>query len=276
MYQSGSHDPEMEERGCCTVNFLKYVLFIFNFIFLAGGIAVLGVASWTIAEKHTYVAVLTTTTYATTAYLLFLGGLLALPAALLACCAIHKENKCYLLTYTFLLLVVFLLEAAAGVLAYVYEEQVISELGHTLQDTFRKTYMQDGGATLAIDRMQEEFHCCGALSYSDWAGSEWVVSGDAYNNTVPDSCCKTPSRLCGVRDHPSNIWYNGCIHRLEEELASHLLILGAAGCGLCAIQLLGVILACCLYLKLRQGEDFNGHGRANCVPYKHCDHGYYS
>lgn len=270
----GSHGGGDLRGGCCSVNFLKYVLFIFNFIFLVGGIAVLAVASWTIAEKHDYVAVLTTSTYATTGYLLLLAGLLCLPAALLACCAIHKENKCNLLAYTFLLLVVFLLEAVAGVVAYVYEEQVMAELAHTLQDTFKHSYLSDDTVTRAIDTMQLEFHCCGADSYSDWASSDWVVSGAALNNTVPDSCCKTPSLYCGVSDHPSNIWYNGCIHRLEEELVSHLLLLGAAGCGLCVIQILGVLLACCLYLKLRRAEHYGHCSRSQCVPYKHCDHGY--
>ncbi|XP_050720968.1 CD151 antigen-like [Eriocheir sinensis] len=261
MHHSGSSSHEFRKgpgprgRGCCSVSFLKYVLFIFNFLFLVGGVAVLSVAAWTVAEEHTYVAVLTTTTYATTAYLLLLAGLLALPAALLACCAVHKEDKCYLLMYTFLLLFVFLLEAAAGVLAYVYEEQVKGELGHTLQGTFRSSYGTDEAATLAIDTLQQEFDCCGALSYRDWKDSEWVLSGAANNNTVPDSCCKTPSPYCGVRDHPSNIWYNGCIHSLGEELAAHLVVLGAVGCGLCVLQVLGIVLACCLYLKLRSAED---------------------
>lgn len=58
--------------------------------------------------------------------------------------------------YTFLLLFVFLLEAAAGVLAHVYEEQVKGELTHTLQGTFRTSYGTDSGATAAIDTLQKE------------------------------------------------------------------------------------------------------------------------
>ena len=39
--------------------------------------------------------------------------------------------------------------------------------------------------------------------------SEWHKGEDVLKNgsLVPDSCCKTPTLLCGRRDHPSNIHY---------------------------------------------------------------------
>jgi len=39
--------------------------------------------------------------------------------------------------------------------------------------------------------------------------SEWHKDEDVLKNgsVVPDSCCKTPTFLCGKRDHPSNIQY---------------------------------------------------------------------
>ncbi|XP_042243647.1 CD151 antigen-like [Homarus americanus] len=250
-----SYRKPPRDRGCCSINFLKYVLFIFNFIFLLGGCAVLGVAIWTLAEKHQYVVLLTTTTYASTAYLLLLAGIIVIFASLLACCAILKEDRCYLLVYTFLLLLVFLVEAVAGVLAYVYEEQIMAELSHTFTTTFNNNYMINPEVTEAIDQMQMEYHCCGALTFSQWRDSLWLHDNPDLNNSVPDSCCKTPSPYCGVRDHPSNIWYNGCIHQFEDELGRHLLILGAVGCGICLIQVFGMILSCCLYIKLKDIDE---------------------
>ncbi|XP_027212024.1 CD151 antigen isoform X3 [Penaeus vannamei] len=250
-----SYRKAPRDRGCCSINFLKYVLFIFNFIFLLGGCAVLGVAIWTLTEKHHYVSLLTTTTYASVAYILLLAGIVVIFAALLACCAILKEDRCSLLVYTFLLLLVFLLEAVGGVLAYVYEEQVMAELSHTLTQTFNENYMMEPEVTRAVDMMQREYHCCGALTFSQWRDSRWLQEGQGINNTVPDSCCKTPSPYCGVSDHPSNIWYNGCIHQFEEELGSHLVVLGAVGCGISLVQVFGMILSCCLYIKLKDVDD---------------------
>lgn len=34
----------------------------------------------------------------------------------------------------------------------------------------------------------------------------YVMSYEAQNRVVPDSCCKTVTHQCGQRDHPSNIY----------------------------------------------------------------------
>ena len=58
--------------------------------------------------------------------------------------------------YTFLLLLIFLLEAMVGVLAYVYKENVETELALNLNRTFMDYYGVDADKTAAIDRMQRE------------------------------------------------------------------------------------------------------------------------
>lgn len=58
--------------------------------------------------------------------------------------------------YMFLLLFIFLLEAMVGVLAYIYEEQVESELQLNLNSTFLDNYKIDMDKTKAIDDMQLE------------------------------------------------------------------------------------------------------------------------
>lgn len=109
-----------------------------------------------------------------------------------------------------------------------------------------------------------QFMCCGSTNYSDWADSTWIK--DEHNKRlVPDTCCKTPSDLCGLRDHPSNIYrvevggsvhlalaecwitaklnpfhfsccQGGCIMKLEEFILSQLYILGAVGIGIAFLQ----------------------------------------
>ncbi|KXJ05145.1 CD151 antigen, partial [Exaiptasia diaphana] len=59
--------------------------------------------------------------------------------------------------------------------------------------------------TEAIDELQKKYHCCGDISANSWNTTAWKQSELSGNNTVPDSCCKTFSNRCGVRDHPSNI-----------------------------------------------------------------------
>lgn len=58
--------------------------------------------------------------------------------------------------YIYLLLIIFLLEATVGGLAYLYENQITDELKQTLNTTFLEYYAIDEDKTVAIDRMQQE------------------------------------------------------------------------------------------------------------------------
>nr|CAD7450775.1 unnamed protein product [Timema bartmani] len=125
------------------------------------------------------------------------GGLGSLPP---------PRNPVY---YTFLLLLIFLLEAMVGILSYVYQEQVYKELELNLNTTFSKSYSIDADKTTAIDQMQTQFKCCGAIRFEDWEYSQWYKNlKTSSNNKVPDTCCKSVAPGCGRRDHPSNIHYS--------------------------------------------------------------------
>lgn len=244
-----------KEEGVCSINFVKYVLFIFNFVFLMAGIAVLGVGIWTVIDKHQFVSLLSTNTYASIAYLLIISGSVVLLVSVVGCVGVWREDRCALLIYTFMLLLIFLMEAVAGILAYVYAEQLRTELEANLNSTFLTSYMLDEVRTRDIDLLQREYKCCGALDPEDWQYSLWLKNNPRVNNTVPDSCCKTYSKYCGVRNHPSNINAKGCVKKLEVQIKEHLIILGAVGLGICIVQIFGLILSCCLYVKLKDYEE---------------------
>lgn len=244
-----------KDDGCCSVHFLKYVLFIFNFVFLVAGLSVLGAGIWTAVAKHHYINLLATSTYVATTYILILAGVIVIFVTILGCMGIWQENRCIILIYTFMLLLVFLLEAVAGVIAYIYEEQVHTELSLSLNETFSKNYNYDESLTAAIDDMQRKFKCCGAGNYTEWRNSKWLKQLPKHKNKVPDSCCRTEITTCGQRDHPSNIYYDGCIKRLSDSIREHLNILGAIGLGICLVQIFGLFFSCCLYVRLRNYEE---------------------
>jgi CD151 antigen len=112
-----------------------------------------------------------------------------------------------------LLILVFLLELSAGTVAYIYERNVPEELNMTLSDTFAQKYAVSERHTKAIDLMQQSYSCCGAVRFEDYRTSLWLKSRRSdlirpvENRTVPDSCCVTMTKGCGVSHHPSNIPY---------------------------------------------------------------------
>ncbi|XP_072242042.1 CD151 antigen isoform X2 [Leuresthes tenuis] len=254
----------METRGdkthTCGTICLKYLLFLFNILFWLAGGAVLAVGVWTLVEKTDYISLLNSNLYSASAYILIAAGVIVIVTGMIGCCATLKEMRSLLIVYLVLLFCIFLVEIIAGVLAYInYQEcfpfchQLDAELKQNLQVTMQQKYQQPGEESLtqAVDKLQQEFMCCGSYNSSDWTDSVWIQAAENHR-LVPDSCCKTPSELCGLRDHPSNIYKGGCIMKLEEFIRSQLYILGAVGIGIAFLQLVGMMFTCCLYRNLKE------------------------
>ncbi|XP_054632953.1 CD151 antigen isoform X2 [Dunckerocampus dactyliophorus] len=237
-------ETSRENTNACGTICLKYVLFICNILFWLAGGAVLAVGVWTLVEKSDYISLLNSSFYSTSAYILIAAGVIVIVTGIIGCCATMREMKSLLIVYLVLLLCVFLLEIIAGVMVYVtYQEcfpfchQLDEELRQNLKVTMQQKYQQPGedSVTHAVDKLHQEFQCCGSNSSSDWRDSVWIQAAQD-KQLVPDSCCKTPSSLCGRRDHPSNIYKGGCIMKLEDFILCQLYILGALGIGIAFLQ----------------------------------------
>eukprot|EP00062_Callorhinchus_milii_P027079 gi/632989957/ref/XP_007883926.1/ PREDICTED: CD151 antigen [Callorhinchus milii] len=249
-----------EQKETCGTICLKYLLFIFNFFFWLAGLAVMAIGTWTLVKKSDYISLLSSSTYAATAYILVVAGAVVMVTGILGCCATFKEKKTLLRVYFVLLLLIFLLEILAGILAYIYYQQLSEELKTNLRETMIVKYRTPNqeSITKAVDKLQQEFRCCGSNSSQDWRESQWVKSGDSGGRQVPDSCCKTMSIGCGVSLHPSNIYKveGGCITKLEQFILNHLKIIGAVGIGIACVQIVGMLFTCCLYRSLKADTPY--------------------
>ncbi|KAM4677367.1 tetraspanin-11-like isoform 1-T1 [Discoglossus pictus] len=253
------HDEEeKDDRGSV---FLKYLLFMFNFLFWVGGAVVIAMGLWTLLEKSDYISLLATSSLALSTYMLLTAGSLVMITGFLGCCAMIREQRICLTVYLLILISIYIMELAAGILAYMYYETISDELKQDLNQTMRENYAEPGrkDITLAIDHLQQDFKCCGSSGYEDWRYTLYINSERSENRVVPDSCCKTITLNCGRDDHPSNIFKveGGCITKLEEFLQEHLLLIGAVSVGIACFQLVGVTLsACFLYVLYKEeGED---------------------
>lgn len=127
--------------------------------------------------------------------------------------SIETKKLILLLQYIILLILVFLLEMSAGFVAYIYEQNIDDELNMTLSDTITKNYAVNERVTKAVDLMQQNFHCCGAIRFEEYRESVWLRSKrddlivERDGRLVPDSCCVSMTPKCGISDHPSNIPY---------------------------------------------------------------------
>ena len=113
-------------------------------------------------------------------------------------------------------------------------------LHHLIQNQFGKEKL----VTLfpeKFDVLQETYKCCGFESYHDYSLME----------PVPESCCitKVPDRHCGLRKHPNNIYFKGCLSKISKVIMRHTSLLGSVAFGFAFVEMFGLIFSCCLYVQ---------------------------
>ncbi|KAK3103488.1 hypothetical protein FSP39_019586 [Pinctada imbricata] len=238
-----------KSNDICGKNFLKFVIYVFTFFFWLTGFAFLALGLWIKLAHHSYISLLGNPLFPVATYLMIATGGFILLSGIIGCAGACLESRCPLVMYAIFLLLIFLVEAVSGVLAYMYEGIIKEELTRSLNSTMMKNYKFDAEITKAIDEMQTKFQCCGAKDFKDWKRSEWRRN-NVYQ--APDSCCISTGPLCGnYSEGPSNIHYMGCSQKLQAYTKDNLIIIGGVGLGLCCVQIIGLIFSCCLVRKIK-------------------------
>jgi len=120
--------------------------------------------------------------------------------------------------------------------------------------SYVENYKSDYSARRRWDALQTEFSCCGVLSFNEgykiWRNADIGLQ----DNSVPDSCCLTPSEGCGrnvFRESEATIYRDihthGCLAVLGPKLHHHVVpvLLGYSGVGalLAVAQMLAAVFA---------------------------------
>ncbi|XP_076350702.1 CD63 antigen-like isoform X1 [Tachypleus tridentatus] len=222
---------------------VKYLLFIFNFLFVITGIAIIAVGAWVQAKATNYVDFLGDR-YASAPILLIVVGVVIFILSFLGCCGAIKENYCMVMTFGILLFIIFILELAAGITAYVYRNKIED----VIRDKMRKgmmNYNKTGyeGVTKAWDDVQSNLKCCGANNATEWR--------KYYDTKLPYSCCPDgdPSKLCLVIEKH---YQTGCVDKLAKFVEDKILIVGGVGVGIAFVQVIGIIFSFCLARAIKK------------------------
>ncbi|KAL1509215.1 hypothetical protein ABEB36_003985 [Hypothenemus hampei] len=243
------------DDGCCRIPIIKAVLYAYQFVFLLTGVAIITVGVWKYLETFHYFTVADLNLYSAIIYLFITTGCLVICAFIFGFCAIPKNRTKLIFVFILILVLVFLLESLVAILAYFYQQNVHEDLNLRLNSSFLANYNRNS-KTDSVDFIQENLHCCGAQTFSDWKHSRWIKGSPGIKNKVPDSCCKTQGFLCGKSDHPSNIYYAGCEDKISIILKLSLWIVCAVSLGVSVLQVVGVVFSIKLFLKL-EAEDRN-------------------
>ncbi|XP_037069100.1 CD63 antigen-like isoform X2 [Pollicipes pollicipes] len=234
---------------------VKYLIFFFNFIFVISGIALVAMGAVIKGYYDKYLDFLSDDVFSVPVLLIVVGVIIFF-VAFMGCCGAIRESYCMTMTFAVLLALIFILELAAGIAAYLLRDEIADTLNKNMNATMQNYGKPDhSGVTKTWDGMQMELDCCGASNYTDWALTDF---GRA-NNSVPDTCCREATSNCGVgmaalpaSVAANTIYTRGCRDSVEEQIQSNIVAVGGAGVGIAFLQVLGVILACCLSKSIKK------------------------
>ncbi|KAG8585822.1 hypothetical protein GDO81_005161 [Engystomops pustulosus] len=228
---------------------VKYLVFIFNFLFWICGCALIGLGIYVLVQMHNPQLFKNASTSGAPIVIIAVGVIIFF-ISFFGCCGAAKENYCMVTTFAVLLVLIFLVEIAAAIAGYVYRNQLQNAFTDSITDGMSK-YSTSNDTAKAIDDMQKDLHCCGATNYTDWTKYDPFKG----KTQVPDSCCRKISLNCGVNPTNDTIYTVGCVQEIETVLKKNIGIVAGVALGIAFFEVLGIVFACCLMKGIRSGYE---------------------
>lgn len=166
---------------------VKYLLFIFNFIFWLMGSLVLAVGLWLRLDPEV-ISLLgeeeAPFTFFIGVYILIAAGGLVMLVGFFGCCGAVRESQCLLGLFFTCLLIIFGAEVAAGVFGFLSKDKIIEDI----QNFYVKSFNENSNGTM-IQTYSSVLGCCGIQSSpcsdsSDEAKTCDVAINDFFNNKL--------------------------------------------------------------------------------------------
>ncbi|XP_063922102.1 CD63 antigen-like [Zophobas morio] len=228
----------------------RYVLIIFNFLFVLTGVIILSVGATVKAYYHEYNRFLDDK-YIYASDLLIVIGVIIFIISFFGCCGALKENACMTLTFSTLLIVIFVLEVMVGIGGLVLKHKTDELIENALNETM-KEYTNNTEVNELWDNVQRNFNCCGIHNYTDWE-----KPSSPTHKLIPISCCTFDAGSTGnvsCTDASSGLHAQGCLDAFSDYIEGHATSIESVGITLAVIQLLGIILSC--YLSRQIKSDY--------------------
>lgn len=209
--------------GMSSLKLLKYVLFFFNLLFWFCGCCILGFGIYLLIHNN-FGVLFHKLPFLTLGNILVTVGSVIMVVAFLGCMGSIKENKCLLMSFFVLLLIILLTEVTLAILLFVHEQKLNSYVAEGLTESIQR-YYTDNSTKAAWDSIQSYLHCCGVNQTSDWTRGP------------PASC-------------PSGQGVKGCYVQTQEWFQSNFLYIGIITICICVIQVLGMSFALTLNCQI--------------------------
>lgn len=228
-----------KSEGPCNASCLKTLLMMFNFLYWMAGLSLMVVGVWTLIYKKEYEILMESNQYQIIVGLMIGTGSLILLIFGCGCFGVIRENRYVLMIYCVMVTLILVVQLSIGIVAFVHHQEIEDEI-HRVSRNKMNEYGVLRDVTRGFDILHQKHKCCGDSNYFSWNATAWRQSDMSVNNSVPDSCCKTVSKYCGKRHHPSNVYHEGCLTKLHKFFVNHIYLLGGIIIGLSIFQVIGI------------------------------------
>lgn len=235
-----------ELSGCAKC--VKYLLFIFNLLFLLAGLALIAIGAY--AYVQTSSSGLITSGPGAAIFLIVIGCIVFL-ISFFGCAGAINNNHCMVVTFGVLLLIILLLQIAAVVTGFVLKDKLTMALDKEMSES-QVEYDNDEFIAKTWNDTQAKLKCCGTTGFRTWNVSAKLSD----SHSVPDSCCQNMTFGCGYgKNEPqyaSELWESGCTTTIKTLLDSNLFLVAIAAAVVAVLEILGIVFAFSLAHSLRK------------------------
>ncbi|XP_028443501.1 tetraspanin-1 isoform X1 [Perca flavescens] len=235
--------------GCFT--FIKLMMVLFNLLIFLGGLTLLAMGIWVSVDGSSFLRLLGPFSGQGVQlvnvgfFCIAIGAVLVL-LGFLGCCGAHKESKCLLLTFFSIVLIIFIAEVAAGVVALAYSSFAEGIVRAWATPALQKDYGSDPVVTKIWNATMTEMKCCGFTNYTDFVGSQFEKEN---GGSLPPICCWTNSSPCSPQEAKRSA-VEGCFRHILEMVQKHANIVGGIAAGIGVFEIAALIVSMYLYCHL--------------------------
>ncbi|XP_008637619.2 tetraspanin-18 isoform X1 [Corvus cornix cornix] len=242
-------------EGDC-LSCMKYLMFLFNFFIFLGGACLLGLGIWVIVDPTGFREIVAANPLLFTgAYIMLAMGAMLFLLGFLGCCGAIRENKCLLLFFFMFILLIFLAELSAAILAFIFRENLTREF---FTKELKKHYQRNNDTDVfssTWNSVMITFACCGVNGPEDFEAIPHLPYS-SLEGATPEACCQRELQsregmfvnkeacLSGMERFQNR---QGCYTVILNSFETYVYLAGALAIGVLAIELFAMIFAMCLF-----------------------------
>ncbi|KAF2977242.1 hypothetical protein EK904_008028 [Melospiza melodia maxima] len=221
-----------------------------------GGACLLGLGIWVIVDPTGFREIVAANPLLFTgAYIMLAMGAMLFLLGFLGCCGAIRENKCLLLFFFMFILLIFLAELSAAILAFIFRENLTREF---FTKELKKHYQRNNDTDVfssTWNSVMITFACCGVNGPEDFEDIRHVPYSSLEKST-PEACCQRELQsregmfvnkeacLEGIERFQNR---QGCYTVILNSFETYVYLAGALAIGVLAIELFAMIFAMCLF-----------------------------